>query len=199
MMETVCTSKTSVHFNVTTRRYIPEDSELHIRTHENLKSHKWLGRLQIFKTHINTHDGGGDEAAIPPYLRPALVQSSVLLQVNTRSKVRTIAIMEQRAFIPPLTWPSPIRNLTSVWLSVWWITYSALILSSVAHSLDGRVTALWDNVILLVSAQPTRDMACWLSFCTFYYNLAKKVLTAEAFPTLECGCYLEYYAVSSVR
>jgi hypothetical protein len=39
MMETVCTSETPVHFNVTTRRYIPEDSELHTSRHENLKSH----------------------------------------------------------------------------------------------------------------------------------------------------------------
>jgi hypothetical protein len=32
-------SETSVNFNVTTRRYIPEDSKLHTRHHENLKSH----------------------------------------------------------------------------------------------------------------------------------------------------------------
>jgi hypothetical protein len=38
-MEVVLTSDTSVNFNVTTRRYIPEDSELHIRRRENLKSH----------------------------------------------------------------------------------------------------------------------------------------------------------------
>jgi hypothetical protein len=29
MMETVCTSETSVSFNMTTQRYIPEDFELH--------------------------------------------------------------------------------------------------------------------------------------------------------------------------
>jgi hypothetical protein len=29
-----------VDFNVTTRRYIPEDSKLHIHCRENLKSHK---------------------------------------------------------------------------------------------------------------------------------------------------------------
>jgi hypothetical protein len=29
MMEAVHTSETSVHFNVTARRYIPEDSKLH--------------------------------------------------------------------------------------------------------------------------------------------------------------------------
>jgi hypothetical protein len=37
-MEAVRTSETSVNFNVTTRRYIPEDSKLHIRHRENLKS-----------------------------------------------------------------------------------------------------------------------------------------------------------------
>jgi hypothetical protein len=39
MMKAVRTSETSVHFNVTTRRYIPEDSKLHTRRRENLKSH----------------------------------------------------------------------------------------------------------------------------------------------------------------
>jgi hypothetical protein len=40
MMEAVFISETSVHFNVTTRRYSPEDSELQTRRRENLKSHK---------------------------------------------------------------------------------------------------------------------------------------------------------------
>jgi hypothetical protein len=38
-MEVVRTSETPVNFNVTTRRYIPEDSQLHTRRRENLKSH----------------------------------------------------------------------------------------------------------------------------------------------------------------
>jgi hypothetical protein len=37
MIETVRTSETSVHFNETTRRYIP--GYLHTRRRENLKSH----------------------------------------------------------------------------------------------------------------------------------------------------------------
>jgi hypothetical protein len=40
MMEAVSTSETSVNFNVTTRRYIPEGSKLHTRRRKNLKSHK---------------------------------------------------------------------------------------------------------------------------------------------------------------
>jgi hypothetical protein len=40
MMEAARTSKTSVNFNATTRRYIPEDSKLHTRRRENLKFHK---------------------------------------------------------------------------------------------------------------------------------------------------------------
>jgi hypothetical protein len=39
MMEAVRTSESSLIFNVTTRRYIPEDSKLHTRRRENLKSH----------------------------------------------------------------------------------------------------------------------------------------------------------------
>jgi len=39
MMEAACTSETSVDIDLTTRGYIPEDSELHTRRRENLKSH----------------------------------------------------------------------------------------------------------------------------------------------------------------
>jgi hypothetical protein len=39
MMEAVCTPETLVNFNVTTKCYIPEDSKLHTRHCENLKSH----------------------------------------------------------------------------------------------------------------------------------------------------------------
>jgi hypothetical protein len=38
MMAAVRASETPVNFNVTTRRYIPEDSKLHTRRRENLKS-----------------------------------------------------------------------------------------------------------------------------------------------------------------
>jgi hypothetical protein len=38
-MEAVRTSETSVNFNVTTRRYIPEDSKLHTSRRESLKCH----------------------------------------------------------------------------------------------------------------------------------------------------------------
>jgi hypothetical protein len=44
MMEGISTSKMSVNFYQTTWRYIPEDSHLHTRRRENLKSHK--ARLQ---------------------------------------------------------------------------------------------------------------------------------------------------------
>jgi hypothetical protein len=39
MMEAACTSETLVNFYQTTRRYNPEDSHLHIRRRENLKSY----------------------------------------------------------------------------------------------------------------------------------------------------------------
>jgi hypothetical protein len=38
MMEAARTSETSVDIQVRTRQYIPEDSELHTRLRENLKS-----------------------------------------------------------------------------------------------------------------------------------------------------------------
>jgi hypothetical protein len=39
MMEAVRTPETSIYNNATTWRYIPEDSNLHIRRRENLESH----------------------------------------------------------------------------------------------------------------------------------------------------------------
>jgi hypothetical protein len=39
IMEALHTSETSVYFNETTRRYIPEGSTLHTRSRETLKSH----------------------------------------------------------------------------------------------------------------------------------------------------------------
>jgi hypothetical protein len=38
MMEAVRTSETSVNIYLTTQQYIPEDSKLHTRRRENLKS-----------------------------------------------------------------------------------------------------------------------------------------------------------------
>jgi hypothetical protein len=48
-MKVVHTSETSIHFNVTTRRYIPEDSKLRSRPRENLKS-------RIFHDTFQTRD-----------------------------------------------------------------------------------------------------------------------------------------------
>jgi hypothetical protein len=42
MMEAARTSETSVDIQLRTRQYIPEDSELHTRCRENLKSHSIL-------------------------------------------------------------------------------------------------------------------------------------------------------------
>jgi hypothetical protein len=42
MMEAARTSETSVYIDLTTRQRIPEDSELHIRRREYLKSHKFF-------------------------------------------------------------------------------------------------------------------------------------------------------------
>jgi hypothetical protein len=47
MVEAVRISETSVNFNVTTWRYIPEDSKLHTRRRENLKSHTVLNKSVI--------------------------------------------------------------------------------------------------------------------------------------------------------
>jgi hypothetical protein len=50
MMEAVRTSETSINFNMTTRRYIPEDSKLHTRHRENLKFHmffRWTERALV--------------------------------------------------------------------------------------------------------------------------------------------------------
>jgi len=52
MMEAARTSETSVDIQLRTRQYIPEDSELHTRRRENLKSHVSL----VLKLLIATPD-----------------------------------------------------------------------------------------------------------------------------------------------
>jgi hypothetical protein len=50
VMEAVRTSEMSVNIYLTTRQYIPEDSELHTRRHENLKSRIFeVGFTAIFR------------------------------------------------------------------------------------------------------------------------------------------------------
>jgi hypothetical protein len=47
VMEAVRTSETSVCFNDTTRRYIPEGCHFHTRRRENLKSHNSIAASRI--------------------------------------------------------------------------------------------------------------------------------------------------------
>jgi hypothetical protein len=49
-MEAARTSKTSVDIQLRTRQYIAEDSELHTRRRENLKSHIIL---EVFMVHLD--------------------------------------------------------------------------------------------------------------------------------------------------
>jgi hypothetical protein len=49
MMEAASTSETSVNFYQTTRRNIPEDSHLHNRHRENLKSHQDFSGFSSFR------------------------------------------------------------------------------------------------------------------------------------------------------
>jgi thiamine phosphate synthase YjbQ (UPF0047 family) len=49
-MEAARTSETSVDIQLRTRQYIPEDSELHTRRRENLKSH--IGNFLVHKSSI---------------------------------------------------------------------------------------------------------------------------------------------------
>jgi hypothetical protein len=55
MIEAACTSETSVDIYLTTWQYIPEDSELHTRHHENLKSHMNLNNLITVPNHLKTY------------------------------------------------------------------------------------------------------------------------------------------------
>jgi hypothetical protein len=49
-MEAARTSETSVDIQLRTRQYIPDDSELHTRRRENLKSHILIG---FFRPYIH--------------------------------------------------------------------------------------------------------------------------------------------------
>jgi hypothetical protein len=82
MMEAVRSSETSVIFKVTIRRYIPEDSKLHTRRRENLKSHKGKTfplhimkaqrkrRYSSYSSLISALDGGEWLAPSPAALYP---------------------------------------------------------------------------------------------------------------------------------
>jgi hypothetical protein len=54
MMEAKRTSETSVDIQLRTRQYIPEDSELHTRHRENLKSHFYRYCCDRLKKSIST-------------------------------------------------------------------------------------------------------------------------------------------------
>jgi hypothetical protein len=61
MTEVVSTSETSVNFYQTTRSYNPDDSHLHSRRRENLKSYlqfvvrNTIMKLLLFEIALNTH------------------------------------------------------------------------------------------------------------------------------------------------
>jgi hypothetical protein len=74
-MEAVRTSEMSVNFNLTTRRYIPEDSKLHARRRENLKSHNV--RHVLSQSH----------SALAK-LKAAVISISLLLETLPRSAVK---------------------------------------------------------------------------------------------------------------
>jgi hypothetical protein len=72
MMEAARTSETSVYIQLRTRQYIPEDSELHTRRRENLKSHIFDGctvdaSTVIRDRHLDCPDHGrfGGSAVCP--------------------------------------------------------------------------------------------------------------------------------------
>jgi hypothetical protein len=50
MMEALRTSETSVNFNVTTRRYIPEDSKLHIAALRTWNLTQWTSMKRLLYT-----------------------------------------------------------------------------------------------------------------------------------------------------
>jgi hypothetical protein len=55
MMEAARTSETSVDIQLRTRQYIPEDSELHTRRRENLKSHRLMLFREIIAVSTENH------------------------------------------------------------------------------------------------------------------------------------------------
>jgi hypothetical protein len=48
----LCTSETSVDIQLRTWQYIPEDSELHTRRRENLKSHRVTSDVRDYMTSL---------------------------------------------------------------------------------------------------------------------------------------------------
>jgi replication fork clamp-binding protein CrfC len=60
MMESASTSKTSVKFYQTTRHTIPEDSHLHARRRENLKSHQIFDVFVFHPPQARFHNVGNN-------------------------------------------------------------------------------------------------------------------------------------------
>jgi hypothetical protein len=62
MVEAARTSETSVDTQLRTRQYISEDSELHTRRRENLKSHIYFSAWGEKKAELWQRDGRGIES-----------------------------------------------------------------------------------------------------------------------------------------
>jgi hypothetical protein len=78
-MEALRTSETSVNTNLTTRRYIPEDSKLHTRCRENLKSHTVLALL-----HSNSESHYEAKTCISQRLLLKVFEDECLIQTQGR-------------------------------------------------------------------------------------------------------------------
>jgi hypothetical protein len=74
MMDAIRTSEASAHFNVTTRRYISEDSELYTRRRVNTKSQNEF----IFLMEADVSRPYSQKPVIIAYLKPYV--SSVRIQ-----------------------------------------------------------------------------------------------------------------------
>jgi hypothetical protein len=81
-MEAVRTSEKSVNFNVPTWCYVPEDSKLHTRHHENLKCHKmitvWLHDNNLREV-INSYLMNHSILSVPKYRQHTVDSSENLL------------------------------------------------------------------------------------------------------------------------
>jgi hypothetical protein len=106
-MGTVCTSETSVHFNVITRRYIPEDSKLHTRRRENLISHKWKVVQTLFLVTVLLRRWYSAVEDIPPPSQPRFMETEVSLWCLDADNFSSSTSYDSFQYHPPITPRSP--------------------------------------------------------------------------------------------
>jgi hypothetical protein len=151
MTTAVRTSETSVNFNLTAWRYMPEDSKLHTHRRENLKSHE----VDYVRTCPVCHRNASNFCSISPQI--VLVGSerrrNICGRLNTKSLINRFDdkpfSTQEIIFIAliPMLWPNVVME---------WLT-PLICIRDIPGSNHGPETGYPDRVFV-VFLEPSRQM-----------------------------------------